>query len=265
MSAFDFSNYEKFIKDVIQTHSEERGYKTKLANAAKVHPSFITRILDGSSHITPDQAAALAEFWGLQNDEREYFIWLVIKARAADRALIQMADKKLSELKLANEDLSRALPAEKASTSLETEYYMSWIYSAIHMFATLPNITLEKLSRRLYLPFSYIKSTTLTLEKLGLVEILKDGTIRATKSNIHLSSQRKMANTQHKNWRIASAERISYASEDDFRYTAVHSLSKKDLEKLKRKIREFLLETDKIIRPSPEEIVCVLCMDLFEL
>lgn len=65
-----------------------------MAQAINVHPSYITRIFNGSTAITPDQAVGLAKFWRLKDHEKEYFLWLVLKSRSTDASMRDMADKK---------------------------------------------------------------------------------------------------------------------------------------------------------------------------
>lgn len=263
---FDYSSYEEFFKTVLEVHKNDRGYKSQLAKAIQVHPSYITRILSGTASITPDQASALADFWNLGTDETEYFIWLVLKGRAGDPALKKLAEQKLKSIKKDNDQLGKALSAEKIEINQDGEYYLSWIYSAIHMLLTLPKEqTIPLIAQRLCIPESVAQSAVLTLEKIGLIEFEKNGKMKATKKNIHLSNQSWMAALQHKNWRIAASERIGRPGLDDVHYSGVHSISKKDLEKLRRQIREFLIQVDETVRPSPEETVCVMCLDLFEI
>jgi uncharacterized protein (TIGR02147 family) len=266
MDIFRFSNYEDFFQSMADSHHGDRGYRTRLAAAAKVHPSYITRIIQGTVSITPDQAAAFADFWNLSASEKEYFLWLVLKGRSSDASMKKLADEKLAQLRAEYHELENALPAEKINPSEENEYYMNWIYSAVHVFSTLQKSqTPEQIASRLGLSTEVVSGAIQVLIKLGLVELHKGKILRAQKNNVHLSNRSWMAPLQHRNWRIASVDRISRPSTSDVRYTGVHSISKKDLEKLRQQIRDFLIQTDKLVRPSAEETVCVLCLDLFEL
>jgi uncharacterized protein (TIGR02147 family) len=259
MAIFDFDTFDSYFDDILSTHKSDRGYRTKLARAARVHPSYITRIVDGNARITPDQGAALADFWGLIADEKEFFHWLIVKGRAGDPALKSLADRRLRDLREQNRELGRSLPAE------ENAYYMNWIYSAIHILGTVPGMTVQQAQRRLGIPAPVALAAARTLRDLRMISLGKDGSIRHLKANVHLSNQGWMASMQHRNWRVASMERMGRPGAPDVRYTGVHSLSKRDLEKLRRQIQEFLVQTDKLVRPSAEETACVLCLDLFEL
>jgi len=152
------------------------------------------------------------------------------------------------------------------NSAKEAFYYLSWLYSAIHMLSTLKQpLTLNQISQRLGLPLPTVASATDVLSQMNLVEITKSGIVRSLQNNIHLSNEHWTASLQHQNWRRYAIERASFPGDEDVRYTGVHSLSKQDLEKLRRQIREFLIRTDRLVRPSEEETVCVLCLDLLEI
>jgi len=56
MTVYAFEAYHDFIHQNVTIHSKDRGYRTQLAEAAKVHPSYITRVLNGELQLTLDQA-----------------------------------------------------------------------------------------------------------------------------------------------------------------------------------------------------------------
>ena len=266
MTVFGFKTYEAYLKHVIDKNETGRGYKSRLAEAAGVHPSYVTRLLDGTSSLTPDQAAGLCEFWHFDFAEREYFTWLVLKGRAGSAHLREIANARLEKLKEENDELARELPAEQMEVADTNEYYLNWNYSAIHVLATLKKTqTVRGLAERLGLPLEAVKASVSLLSKMGLIEVKAGGVVTTGRKNVHLSNQNWMAPLQHRNWRIAATERIGRAKSEDLNYTGVHSLSEKDLAELRSRIREFLVQTDRLIRPSPEETACVLAIDLFEI
>lgn len=266
MSIYDFSVYEDYLKDVLKQHESERGYMSKLAQAIGTHPSYVTRVLRGEAQLTPDQACSLSEFWGHNSAESEYFLWLVIKDRSGTPLLKKKAEIKLRLLKNENDQLGRYLSAETFASSDINEYYLSWHYPAIHILLTLNKMpTEEEMSQRLGLPLTTVRQVLLHLEKMQIISLGKNGKPIVLKKNIHLPQQSWMASIQHKNWRVMAAERIGRLGQEDMRYSGMHSLSKKDFAKLKRKVREFLLDVDSTVRPSAEETVCFLGIDLFEL
>ncbi len=148
----------------------------------------------------------------------------------------------------------------------ENEYYTNWIYSALHILGTLQiDLNVDLMAQRLGKPEAVIRSALEFLKKNKLVEINSKGIIMATKKNIHLSNQNWMATIQHKNWRIAALERNQNKGLQEVRYSGIHSLSHQDLNRLREKIKDFLITVDDVVRPSKEETVCFLCLDLFEI
>lgn len=265
-SIYTYSNYEDYFSDVIEAHSEDRGYKTRLAQAVNVHPSYITRISKGVVYMTPDQAASVARFWGFDADESEYLLWLVLKSRTGDENMKQLADQKMNRIKLDRNEIGHQLSDRDKPNMDQALYYTSWMYSAVHMLLSLPQkLSVKQLSQRLSVSEADVQQVVDNLVQMNFAE-KKEGYYKSLQTNIHLSNANWISRISHQNWRVCTAERAGRAqSAQDFKYTAVHSISKKDFEKLQRMIKEFVLETDRMVRPSPEETVCVMCVDLFEL
>ncbi|MBK7890548.1 MAG: helix-turn-helix domain-containing protein [Bdellovibrionales bacterium] len=86
MDIYKYRSYRKLIQQWINS-SEKNGARTQLARAASCSPSWITRVLNGTVHFTPDQAFASARFFGFGEDETEYFLQLVELERSGTSAL----------------------------------------------------------------------------------------------------------------------------------------------------------------------------------
>lgn len=266
MSIYDFDTCEDYLKNVLAAHKHVRGYRTRLSKALSVHPSYITRVLAGATLLTPDQAAGLAEFWALDPRPAEYFHWLVMKARAGNKAMKATADRRLRELRRQDQELDESLSAEKLETQKETDYCLHWLYPAVHILSTIPALAgVAPIARHLGLPEALIANVGENLQKMGLIEIGPGAKLKVTTNSVVLPNRSWMSSLQHRNWRSLCMERLGRPTADEYHYSGVHSLSRKDLEKLHRQVREFLLDVDRTVRTSKEEVAVVLLMDLFDL
>lgn len=263
MSVYEHPNYTDILRERLQ--SGDRGYQNRLAKAAQVHPSYLSRVLSGKVHLNPEQGFRLAQFWGLTEQERDYFETLILLARAGDpgyRAQLEQRAKAAREEALELQNRLSATPQETGEGNL---YYVHWLYSALHILLTIPSLqTASALAKRLLLPMALVEAHLRQLEDLGLVRP-KGGQWETTDKNVILSRNNWMARLQHSNWRVKNLERLGRSAPEDISYTGVHSLSKADLEKLRARLREFFVETDSLIRPSREETVAIFCADLYEL
>ncbi len=265
MSVFSFDDYKKFIESQIRDHAQVRGYKTDLATGAGCQRSFFSQMLHGHVHLTPDHAAGLSYFFEMNEREREYFMELVHLARASTKALREMTQRKLLELRKQNEDL--ALRFKKANPVNEAEqllYYSSWHWSAIHIALTIPTYQeASSLSRLLNLKPEFVEQSLSTLKELGYVERLGKKWV-ASQKLIHLPKLSALTSMNHSNWRARAVANSQLQGESSVHYTAVCSLSQSDFIKLKDMVLQFLDQTRSIIEPSKEEELACLNLDWFK-
>ena len=105
MNLFHYSQYQKYLSDhVTEVSKQKTGYKARLAKAAKVHPSFMSRVLSGSVQLTPDQALLLCKFFGFSDEETEYFSLLVSNERASEPEYKEFLKKKIELFRQKQED-----------------------------------------------------------------------------------------------------------------------------------------------------------------
>src|SRR4051794_2039842 len=96
---FEVEDYRKVLKKKLEADGSVRGYRTKLAAAAGCQPAYLNHVLDSGAEFTPDHAAGISEFWGLDDLASEYFLNLVHLARAATPRLGNQLQKKLEQLR----------------------------------------------------------------------------------------------------------------------------------------------------------------------
>jgi uncharacterized protein (TIGR02147 family) len=264
MTIFGFDNYLEYLQSFLKDNHDKRGIHARLAKAGGMHPSYLSRILSGVIHLTPDQAAGLCEYWGLDRDDTIYFLLLVDHARAGTPRLKKILAEELKTLRDKHQDLGQQLMADKVDTQKENIYYSAWFYSAVHVLLTIPIYRTEAaLADRLGLAIQETKQILETLAELGLVK-KENSTWSPTKANIHLANQSWMASIHHSSWRVRSAQRIQFRDPHELHYTGVHSLSRKDFKVIKELLMKSLVDVDRIIRPSKEEELYCLTLDWFK-
>lgn len=261
MNVYEYTDYLTYLKECLEQNRNQRGFHAHLAQAAGMHPSYLSRILHESIHITPDQAARLCHFWNFDRDQTNYFLNLVHLARAGTPHLKKILETELNALRAKHEDLGAQLPAEKIDLQKENLYYSAWFYGAIHVLVTIPHLQTETaIAEKLNLPVSQVRVLLESLEGMELVKKVKNKW-EPTKQNIHLSNTSWMAAIHHIGWRTKIAERIQFRNPEDLHYTGVHSLSRQDFKKIKDLLLEALLSVDKVVRPSREEELACLVID----
>ncbi|MBI3558478.1 MAG: DUF4423 domain-containing protein [Deltaproteobacteria bacterium] len=265
MSLFHTTDYKEVLRKKIEENPGERAYKSSLAAAAGCQLSFLSQVLHAEVQLTPDHAMGLAVHWGLNEDEREYFMGLVQHSRAGSKLLKSALEKKLDAIRARQENLSQRYKKPSLSPGeRETLYYSAWHWSAIHILITIPRFqSASAIAERLSLPQSVVEQALITLESMGLA--LKRGKHWvASQADIHLPKESLLNSIHHANWRNRAISDSQTRSKESIHYTAIHSLSRADFEQVKGLILNLIDSTRKIVGPSKEEELISVCLDCFK-
>jgi uncharacterized protein (TIGR02147 family) len=263
---FEYSNYKHFLNDTVESQPNGgRGFKRKIALAAGCQPAYVSHVLSGEYDFSCEQGEAISRFLGHTREETEYFILLVNYARAGTHHLKQFFQKTLNSkaehyLALKN----RVKIAQTLTREDHSQYYSHWHYSAIHMLTTIPNYgTAEKIAAHFSLPISLVREVLEFLKSRRLVENDR-GQFKPTETFLHLDSDSPLISRHHTNWRLQAIAHMAAPRENDLHYSSCFSVSAEDARKLRQMMGQFLEEATRVIKPSKEEKLYSLCLDLFE-
>lgn len=264
MDVFRHNQYRDLIESLIHLRGNETK-RSELAKAAGCSPSWITRVLNGSVQITPEQTLGIANHFHLTEIETDYFLGLVDLERAASLPLRKRIQKKLDSLKRQGSTLGAAVKTDAAISEENTvRYYSSWIYPAIHVACMAGPCSSQEISERLQIPFSKAQEVIRALSAMGLLAA-ELGKWKATHKAVHLPASHSMAHIAHANWRHRTAQRLQDHGSDGLHYSAVHCLSKKDAQIILEILKEAVLRCQKTIEASNSETLMVFCLDWFGL
>jgi len=266
MSIFQKSHYTDILKENLRKNAHIRGYQSRLAEAAGVHNSYISRVVNEQVHLTPDQAALLSSFWKFTLDETDYFIALVNLARAGSKELKAVLKRQIDDLKKKNSDMThRYANAQMLEASGQGLYYSAWYYSAIHFLLMIPGYqTVEAVAKRLSLPVALTAASLQTLEILGLVH--QEGKKwKVVVSNIHLTNNSPWAPIYHSCFRQKVAVKIHERSELDMHYTGLHTMTEKDFLTVRALLQDTMERVRTLALPAAEEELYCVSLDWFKM
>lgn len=262
---YKYLKYKDYLRIKIKENSEIRGYQSKLAAAAGCQRPYISQVLNGSAELSLEQAMGLAEYWGLNENEGEYFLTLVQYSRAGTEALRKLLKSKIERVQEEQENLSKRFQKPSVKTiEAQASYYSSWLWSAIHILLTIPRFNnVDKIAKKLSIDESEVNAIILGLEGMGLV-VKKGNGWRLTDIHIHLPKDSPFNCINHANWRNRAIQDVMMSQRGSLHYTGVHSLSLEDFEKVKQICLSSIDSAHKIIRPSKEEELVFLGIDFFK-
>ncbi len=263
---FEYRDYKKYLNRLIETYPNSgRGQRRLLAEAIRCQVAYVSHVLSGAYHFSPEQAEAASRFFGLSREESEYLVMLVAHNRADTPELRAFYDRILIERSNRRRQFkSRLKIDETLSKEDRARYYSHWYYAAIHMLMLIPQPwTRQAIADRLRLPKKrVIEALDFLLEK-GIIE-KKEGRFRTSQSLLHLEVDSPLVAQHHRNWRLQAMQAFERDEANAFHYSGAVVCAEKDLAKIQDKLMRCLQECIGMIRESKDEKLAILCMDWFE-
>ncbi len=250
-------NYLEHLNQVIDSNSHIRGFRSRLAEAAKCQRSYFSQILRGEKHLTLEQAAGIAVYLEMDELETEVFLTKVELERAGTKELKNILRSRLVSAQQRQLDIAKQTKGVMVPAKIMQAYYGTWYWMAIHMALSIDRFQdLKTLARHLNLEHSVVEKCVGQLVTAGLLE-QKEHKWRLKEKNFHLPKSSPLIRVNHLNWRQKAVEDLDKESPSSMHYTSVFALSKKDTESLRKKLMTVLKEfRSEISNSPPEEMYC---------
>ncbi len=243
------------------------GLRLKLAKHLNCQAAHVSFVLKGTSHFSLEHAYQINKFLGHSEMESEYFLNLVSFNRAGSTELKKHYSKGLDNLRDTHLNLSRKVKVKELNSDAQAIYYSHWLYGAIHMLALFQNInTIQDVAERLDISTKKADAVTSFLIDHGILKRDKNGNIQIGEANLHLKEGSPFLTRHQINWRLQSIVNIEKEkNKGDLHYSALYSMSKKDVEIIKDKIIKVINDNLKQIKDSKDEVLFCSVFDFFEI
>jgi hypothetical protein len=267
MNLYETDNYTKYLKFRLSgAGAGRRGLKTRFAKAIQCDGAYVTRILEASAGLSPEQGMRANAFLGHTEDESDFFLTLIGLARAGTKELRGYYQKRLSQLRDQHYTLSkRVKDVESLPEITQATYYSLWLYAAVDVATSVPALqTTEALCEAFQLPLSTLGPILGFLRECGVVEQKENRWIN-TGRPIYLTSDSPHIRKHHLNWRLKAMQLIEQPKSANLHYSSVISLSAKDFERLKEQFIQTISSARELVKGSKDEVVAAYCIDCFTL
>ncbi|MGE3609767.1 MAG: TIGR02147 family protein [Bacteriovoracaceae bacterium] len=264
---FKFSNYKQYLSEKIEYEAkQQKGYRIQLCEHIGIQASYLSQVLNGRPDLTLEQGHKLNSFFSHTKEETKLFMLLLEKSRAGTRDLEKYFKEQIEELQQVRFDLKKRLKeTQEISDQDHNKYYSSWFYSAIYVLLSIPEYQeMRAISERLNLPIELVKEVVFFLENCGLIENIK-GKYILTKRSIHLNRESIFIQRHHINWRSQSLQSVEKNLPEDLHYSSVIAISKNDFYKIKEVFVDAIEAARQVIKPSKEEEIYSITLDVFKL
>lgn len=265
-SIFEFKKCRDFLEERLSSAFAKRGEKTALAKAIQIQPTYLSQVLNGTAHLSLEQAAAMNEYFAHSQEESHFVLLMVQKDRAGTPALRKYFQDQMTEVLNRRLVLTKRLGTQNSlSDEDKSTYYSSWIYSAIHIAVTIPHLRQKSaLSEFLGISIKRLNEALEFLTTRGLISF-QGVEIHPGTNFIRLGNDSHNIIKHHTNWRQQSIESLDRERPTDLHYSGVVSLSAEDALRIKNILLDNLKENIEIIKDSKEEELFCYCMDFFSL
>ena len=261
----NFKNYKLFLKRTLSNFPKNgRGQARRLAEHLGVAPVVVSQILTGERHFTVDQAIKIAEYLMLDENSKEYFVYLVCQARADTPASRDFYGKRIEALQEEARKIRGLVAARNELTDADKAvYYSNWYYSAVRILISIPGYqNVDAIADYYGLSREKVGQIVNFLVSCGLCSN-EEGLLKVGKVSTYVGEGSEFLNNHRRNWREKARERFFHSGKDDIFYSSPMSISKADAETFRTEILELIKSFSKRVAASPEEKVMCINIDWF--
>ncbi|HVK60338.1 MAG TPA: TIGR02147 family protein [Bdellovibrionales bacterium] len=264
-TVFEFKDYKAYLKDVLKTKTPKWGSISRMAEAAGCQRAYLSRVLNSEVHITPDHAFGIAAFLRLSEAESDFFLLLVDQERASSAAYRVRVNEKISRMRREHDDLQKRVNRPSVAHELkEFTYYSSWLFSALHIIVSIPELqTTAAIARRLQLPEAVVLDGLKQLEEWSFVVQQRDKW-KFGSSEIHIPKNSPLVALHHANWRQRAVLDAQNWRSNGIHFSVVQSIDASAWDEIRRRVIDLIEEASRIAGPSKSEKLVCFTTDFFE-
>lgn len=266
MRVWESTDYREYLVSQLGGEGSRTGLRKKLAAAIPVHTTFVSQVLKGRTDFSLEQAEAINAFLEHSEDEGEYFILLILKARAGSESLKQRFERKIEAMRDQRLNIKNRLEVDDEISVRDREkFYSSYYYGAIHVLTAIEGYrTVEDLAQATKLSRTKVQEAVDFLLRLGVL-VEEDGQLRPGSRHVHLGTDSELILKHHSNWRLHAITNLQFLDREDLHYSACLSLSLEDAFRIKESILSNLKSNIETITASKEEVAYVMNLDFYKL
>lgn len=257
-SIFEFDDYKTWMKAKIHLKPQHgRGEISRIAECLNVHVTLVSQILRNDKDFTIEQAHTIAEYFGINDLETDYFMNLVQMNRAGTASLKEFFKRQQAELKAKSLHLKNRLNVDRNLTTEESaRFYSSWLYSAIRVYCSIgEGKTKEEIAIQFQLKNKELNDAIDFLISTGLLK-LKDQGYVVGPQRTHAAFGTPFLKSHLSNWRTKTLESIHSLTPEELMYSSCLSISKKDFAILRERFAEAVKAVNETVQSTePEEMV----------
>lgn len=271
MNVFELEDYKKIVRQALVEKKKIAGTQfsfQNLAAACGIEKAFLSRVLNGKSHLSANQLLLACEFLEFKKPERDYLlqVWLMQRAtNRKQREALLLEVRRLQQAMRRTEESVEVNPLQ-VSTQKHVEYFLEPNAQLVHMFVAIDayRTQIRTIAEKLSMSTQELERILSLLMSLGAIEV-KKGQLSVASTEYHLPSGSPVFKAYRNNLRVKALAKMSgLENEKAYSFSAVFCATDKVKQKLQSEFLEYLSRSRKLIGDAPSEHVYQLNFDLFQ-
>lgn len=265
-SVFDFDDYRSYLTSRLGDAGKRTGLRSQACQAVECHNTYLSQVLNGKVDLSLEYAEAFNKFFHHGSDEGNFFLLLLLRSRAGSESLRERFQSQIDSVRKARSvTRGRLKEAGEVSTADQERFYSSWLYGALHVLVSLPQMkTKTQIAESLGLSEAKVAEGLDFLIRIGLLVTTKNG-LQIGPRHVHLNSDSPLITRHHTSWRFHAIQSLEAATSDDLHYSGAISLSKAAALEIRSKLIKVFKENMTLMRDSKEEVAYVYNYDFYRL
>jgi hypothetical protein len=264
MNIYENEDYKQCLRFLMSERQQQFGSRftfEKMALACGVQKTYLSKVLNSSAHLNPDQLFAACEFLKLSLVETEFMLLLRESEVVVNSTRSHLLKGKIAEFRKDNLKTESAIQIAKEGSveSNKWEYYTDVDLQLVHMFMTIPNYARDpnQICQQIGISAIRLQAILLKLENWQIVRF-QGGSYQVNDPKLHLPEDSPVFLAFGILKRVKTIEKIRQSKvdkNDDYFFSVIFSASKKLQGKFKRKLLDVLKELQgEVIDSKSEEI-----------
>ena len=273
MNIYEYEEYKQCLRSLMASRQQQFGARftfEKMALACGIQKTYLSKVLNSSTHLNPDQLYSACEYLKLSTIETEFILLLRDSEIAINPKRASLLKTKITKIR--NENMKTESVIQVAQVgSVERnkwEYYTDVDLQLVHMFMTIPAYSKDpnQICPKIGIDSNRLQSILLKLQNWQIVQF-SDGIYHVNDPKLHLPEDSPVFLAFGILNRIKTIEKIRLTKadkSDDYFFSVMFSASKRLQGKFKKKLLDLLKELQGEVIESKSEEIYQLNIDFFK-
>lgn len=267
MNVYAWLDYREVIK---RKKADQGGTYADLAERCGIQKTYLSKVVGGTADLNSDQLYLVAGALGLDEEETQYVLLLLERARSQLPARRKRLDRRIASIQMGHLDTGKSIgtkPEDPGDAGPLSLYYMDPYALIVHAFLTIPYFRAHtpEIARRLGLGDGQLQNVLKTLQAAGILEWRRgEREPRLLKEHLQLAKNSPLLEAHQALMRAIAAAQVARVKKDEkFTFMVTFSADEGTRALIHERFLAFLKDIEPAVRKAPAKNVYQLGFDLF--